>query len=128
MKTWAFIGTCVWSVLAADNVGCAAPPDGFRERLLEVVTAVHAWCIEYETIVAPGVKGAPVVHRVVAMKEPNAMYHLSTKYGSGTGVTWQDDPLQQRSIIAKNRNYWEFTLRREFKITETDDRCLFPVL
>jgi hypothetical protein len=126
MKTWAFIAATVWSVLIANNDGHAAPPDGYREHLLEVISSVHAWRIEYETIVPPDVKEAPVIHRIVAMKEPNSIYHFSTKYGSGTGLTWQDDPLQQRSIISKHRNYWEFPLRRAFRVTETDDQNLFP--
>lgn len=104
----------------------AGPPDGFRKNLLDAAASVNAWQIEYEAVVAVGTQGAPVNHRIVAMKKPNAIYHWSTKYGSGLRMTWQDDPLQQRSIISHNREYWEFPKRRAFRVLEVDDKSLFP--
>jgi hypothetical protein len=126
MKTQALIAATALTVTGIVDYSDGTTPDCFREDLLEAVASVTAWQMEYESIVPADARGEPVIHRIVGMKEPNCIYHWSSKYRHGTGMAWQDDPLQQLLIISGNRKYWAFPMRRAFQATETDDKNLFP--
>jgi hypothetical protein len=118
--------SCTAFAFAALSTVAFAAEESLRQRLLDVTTAVSAWQIEYEYVVPPGATDASVLHRIVAMKGPNSILHLSSKVGHGAGMSWKDDPLQQRSIISQNQSFWEFPLRRAFRLSQVDDKHLFP--
>lgn len=92
-----------------DPAGDAAQ---LREAIRGVNDRISAWFVEYGQVASNGAAPDGAIHRLVAARFPHDLYHWSTK---GTSrVKWQDDPLQQRLVIAKDQMFWELPMKRFF--------------
>lgn len=85
-----------------------------RAGLLKTCARVDAWYIEYESDRSGANTSPPgsYVHRIVAARRPDKLYHWSTH--GADGLAWRDDPFQQRLIISGISGVIEHPFNRVF--------------
>lgn len=107
-----------------DTVHCDTAQ--LRQTILESAEKVYAWQIDYD-LVSPEMKpGDKVIHRNVALRYPDCLFHWTGNTTYQSRRSSQEDILQQRTIVAANKCYWDFPMRRASKSWECDSRSLIP--
>ena len=97
-----------------------------RKEILECADKVTAWQIEYD-IVSPNMKrGEKVIHRNVALRFPDSLFHWAGNSSWGFRRSWKEDVLQQRTIVSGQQYYWDFPMRRASRTRDCNSRFLFP--
>jgi len=112
-------------VLLSLNAAVGRTSD-LRQQLLECADKVGAWQIEYD-VVSPGMKpGDKVIHRNVALRFPDKLFHWAGNVPYQSGQSWTDDVFQQRTVVTGEQYYWDFPRRRASTTRSCDRSTLFP--
>lgn len=115
---------CLFCVLCSKQV--FSETSRLRQEILESADKVTAWQIEYDLVSQELKPGDKVIHRNVALRYPDNLFHWAGNVPYKSRRTWKNDVLQQRTIVAGSKCYWDFPIRRASKTWDCDSKSLLP--